>query len=108
MINQCDILYLSETILSDDVNLDIPGYDLIRADYPANVKRGGVCIYFRKSLPLKIFFPYEYKNFEARIRDKVCNFISLYRSPNQSLEEFETFANNLEVNLDTTAKSNLV
>ena len=39
-----------------------------------------------------------------RIGDKVCNFISLYRSPNQSLEEFETFADNLELNLDIIAK----
>ena len=41
-----------------------------------------------------------------RIGDKVCNFISLYRSPNQSLEKFEKFADNLELNLDTIAKSN--
>ena len=88
--------------------MDILGYNIIRADHPANVKLGGVCIYFRKSLPLKIFFLHECKNFEERIRDKVCNFISLYRSPNQSLEEFETFADNLELNLDTIAKSNLV
>ena len=39
-----------------------------------------------------------------RICDKVCNFISLYRSPNQSLEEFETFADNLELNLDIIVK----
>ena len=29
-----------------------------------------------------------------RIGDEVCYFISLYRSPNQPLEEFETFAKN--------------
>ena len=39
-----------------------------------------------------------------RTCDKVCNFISLYRSPNQSLEEFETFADNLELNLDIIVK----
>ena len=32
-----------------------------------------------------------------RIGDKVCNFISLCRSPNQSLVEFETFADNLRL-----------
>ena len=32
-----------------------------------------------------------------RIGDKVCKFISLYRSPNQSLVEFETFADNLRL-----------
>ena len=88
--------------------MDIPGYNLVRADHPANDKRGGVCIYFRKSLPLRIFhihFLHECINFEMRIGDKVCNFISLHRPPNQSLEELETFADNLELNLDTVAKS---
>ena len=41
-----------------------------------------------------------------RIGDKVCNFISLYQSPNQSLDEFETFAGNLELNLDTIVLNN--
>ena len=111
--NQCDILCPCETFLDsgifhDDVNLDIPGYNLVRADHPANDKRGGVCIYFRKSLPLRIFhihFLHECINFEIRIGDKVCNFISLHRPPNQSLEVLETFADNLELNLDTVAKS---
>ena len=35
-------------ILSDDVNLDIAVYNLVRTDHTANVKRGGICIYFRK------------------------------------------------------------
>ena len=102
--NPCDILCLCETflnsgILSDDVHLNIPGYNLERADHPANTKRGDVCIYFQKSLSLRtldIQFLHECINFEMRIGDKVCNFISLYRSPNQSLEESETFANKLE------------
>ena len=104
--SQCDILCLSETVLdsviiSDDVNLDIPGHNLVRADYPANAKRGGVCLYFRKSLPLRIFhihFFNECINFEIKIGDKVCSFISLYGSPNQSLKEFDTFAVNFELN----------
>ena len=53
-----------------------------------------------------IQFLHECINFEMRIRDVVCNFISLYRSPNQSLEEFETFAfNNHEPNLNKIAKN---
>ena len=53
-----------------------------------------------------IHFLHECINFEMRIGNKVCNFISLYRSPNQSLEEFETFADDLELNLDRIAKNN--
>ena len=38
-----------------------------------------------------------------KMGDKAFNFISLYRSPNHSFEEFETFVGNLELNLDTVA-----
>ena len=49
----------------------------------------------------------ECKNFEILFAGKVCNFISLYRSPNQSYYIFETFVDNLELNLDTIANKNL-
>ena len=47
-------VYLDSSIPSDDNTLEIPGYDLIRADHPSNSKRGGDCDYYRNSLPLKI------------------------------------------------------
>ena len=34
-------------------------------------------------------------------------FISLYRSSNQSLKEFETFSDNLDLKLDTITKTTL-
>ena len=48
-INKIDIICLSETYLyssipSDDGNLVLPGYNLVRADNPANTKKGGVCV----------------------------------------------------------------
>ena len=97
MANQFDILCVRETfldggILSDDVTLDIPGYNLLRADHPANIQRGGVCIYFRKLLLLRILdvhFLHECINFQMRIGDSVRSFISLYGSPNQCLEELK-------------------
>ena len=51
-----DISCLSETYLdsnlsSNDSNLIIPGCNLYRADYTSNVKRLGICIYY-KNLPL--------------------------------------------------------
>ena len=114
MAKQCDILCLPETfldsdILSDDVDLNILGYNLVRADHPANAKLGDVCIYFWKYLPLRILdihFLCECISFEMRIGDTVCNFISLYRSPKKSLEKFETFADKLKLDLDTIAESN--
>ena len=97
------------SILSDDVYLDIRAYYLVRADLPASTKRGGVCIYFRKSVPLRIsdiHFLDEFINFEMRLGDKVCNYISIYRLPNQSREEYEALADYLEPNLETIAKIN--
>ena len=36
-----------------DENLEIVGYTLIRADHPSKNKRGGVCIYYKQSLPFR-------------------------------------------------------
>ena len=101
--------YLDSSILSDDKNLEIPGYDLIWADHLPNSKRGGVCIYYRNSLPLKIlgiFYLQECIVFELKIGNKSCKIVSLYRSPNQSQDEFETFTNNLELILDKIFDTN--
>ena len=51
-VHKFDILCLSETYLDhstrpDDDNLEIEGYDIARADNPANTERGGVCIYYK-------------------------------------------------------------
>ena len=43
----------------------------------------------------------EYINF-----DKRCNFISLYRAPNQCQDDFESFINNLELNLNSVMVNN--
>ena len=45
-------------------------------------------------------------NFELKIVDKLCNFISLHRSPIQTQDEFETFSENLERNLDRLFQNN--
>ena len=37
--------YLDNSVLSDEKDLNLPGYKLVRADYPGNVKRGGVWEY---------------------------------------------------------------
>ena len=56
-IHKFDIICLSEIYLdsstpSDDSDLDISGYALVRSGHPANKKRGGVCIYYKSFLPL--------------------------------------------------------
>ena len=113
-VHKFDIICLSETYLDsstrhDDENLEIPGYDIARADHPTNTKRGGVCIYYKKCLPLRvlnIIFLNECINFELRIGDKTCNFIVLYRSPSQSQDVFESFYENFERTLHNLAQNN--
>ena len=45
-----DFICLSETYLDSSIPddlLEIEGYNLVRADHPDNIKRGGVCIYYK-------------------------------------------------------------
>ena len=46
--------YLDSIVSSNDSNLEVPEYTLVRADNPNNTKRGGVCFYYLNSLPLKV------------------------------------------------------
>ena len=76
------------------------GYNLIRSDHPSNNKQRGICIYYKHFLPLRInsqcsIFQ-ECINFKMKIGDKVCNFVSLCRSPSQTLDDFETFSKKFE------------
>ena len=45
--------YLNHATLSENYNLKILGYELIRVDHPPNKKRGGTCIYYKEFLPIK-------------------------------------------------------
>ena len=88
---------MDSSILSHDPNLEVQGYDLIRADHPSNVKRGGVCIYYKNHLSLKltnINFLHECLTIELNIKNKLCVLIALYRSSSQSHNEFSSFVTN--------------
>ena len=98
--------YLDSTIPNNDDKLQIPGYTLIRSDHSSNTKRGGVCRYYKSSLPLRVInigYLHECLSFELQIGDKICNFVALYRSPSQSQDDFETFADNFEMTLEFLA-----
>ena len=111
-----DIICLSETYLNssnspDDETLEISGYNLVRSDHPLNSKRGGVCTYYKNYLPLRIIsvnylMYYECINFEIMVGNKICNFITLYRSPSQHQDDFQAFIDNLKMNLETLAQRN--
>ena len=46
--------FLNSEILTDDENLQIPGYSIAWVDHLSNTKFIGVYIYYKTSLPLKL------------------------------------------------------
>ena len=113
-VHNMNIVCLSETYLDSSVptdvdNLQILGYSSIRADHPSNTKRGGVLVYYKRYLPLKLIdvkYIHECINFELKIGGKICKFLSLYGSPSQNRDEFEKFLENLELSIDHMADEN--
>ena len=92
-VHKFDIICLSKTP-SDDKNLEIAGYNLVRENHPSNSKRGGVCVYYKSLLQFRVInvkYLQESISFELRIGGK---FSYLYRSPSQTQSEFETFLKN--------------
>ena len=45
-------------------------------------------------------------SFKPKITYKTCNFVSLYRSPNQSQDELEMLSENLELDSENFVQSN--
>ena len=101
--------YLNSETLSNNEKLNMLGYNLSRADHLSNTKRGRVCIYFKESLQLRLY-NISYLNEcicnEIMIPNNLRNFISLYRSPSQSSDEFENFVYNLDFMLEALTHKN--
>ena len=99
VMHKFDIICISESYLnsdtsSNDDNLNILGYNMSRADHPSGNQRGGVCIYYKESLPIKMLninYLQECICFDLKIGSKLCTIVSLYRSPSQSANEFDNF-----------------
>ena len=81
---------------------------MVRAEHPGNIKRGGVCACFKESLPVSCLpNPYlkECLIFEASINNKRGYVVSMYCSPSQTSNDFNSFTTNLEklvVNISST------
>ena len=86
-LHNFDVVCISETYLDsttalDDENLEIAGYNLLKADHASNSKRSGVCVHYKSSLPLRLIdvhYLQECLIFEISICGKSCG-----KSPSQS------------------------
>ena len=79
--------------------LEIERYNLVRADHPNNIKRGGVCIYYKDSLPVWVIsLPYLKETLLLEINDNNKKMIVsvIYRSPSQNNRELDSFLLNFE------------
>ena len=109
-----DIICISESYLnsenfSSDDNLNVTGYNMIRADHPSGSRRGGVCIYYKESLPIKmlnIYYLQECICFDLKIGNKLCSITSLNRPPSQTADEFDNFLNKLNLTLESVIQRN--
>ena len=100
--------YLDSSIPSGHVSLELGGYTLVRVDHH-NVKRCGVCIYYKESLTVRLInLPYLKEALLLKLNDQNKKKIisSLYRSPNQNSEEFESFLTNLNISYLTSTPVN--
>ena len=103
-IYQYDILCISETYLdssvsNDDTTLSLPGYNLARSNHPSNVKRVGVCLYYKEKLYLRMInvsFLSQCVLCEVTLQRQKGYVIVIYRSPSQTAVEFDEFLSNLE------------
>ena len=90
--------YLSISI--PDNLIDIRGYKLVCADHPDNIKRGGVCIYYEESLPVRVIsLPYfkealllEMSHNNKKVIHSFCH-LSFPKSKN---DEFDIFLTNFQ------------
>ena len=107
-IHKCETLPNSDTAY-DDENLMIEGYNIVRSEHSPNSGRGGVGLYYKNSLVLKILHIKCFQEcivFQVLIWKKLSNFISLYQSPSQTNHVFDQFSDNLELTLDEVANRN--
>ena len=85
--------------MTPDNLLEIDEYNLVRADHPNNIKRGGVCIYYKESLPVQVIsLPYLNKGLvlEMNENNKKMVVSVIYRSPSHNNREFDSFLLNFE------------
>ena len=95
VFHKFDIICLLETYLNssnspDGETLKMSGYNLVRSDHSLYSKHGGDCIYYKNYLPVRIIsvsYLSECINFEIMIGKKICNFLTLSRSPSQNQDE---------------------
>ena len=109
MFGVCESM-LTSYILNEDIYINGFSPEPFRSDKGLNTRNGGVCLYFKESLPIK-----ERRDLEIipetivaeieLIRKKIFIVLS-YCHPNISIGEFNEYLNSLEKNYESIRKEN--
>ena len=99
-----DLIGIVETHIDSTVDKDrlaLDWYTFRKENHPKDVKRGGVGLYVKDSLPSKnrpdlVTLP-ECVVCEIQLNKKKYFFVVIYRSPNQNQNEFDIFTMNFEL-----------
>ena len=105
------IICLSETYVDSstlDGLLEIDGYKVVLVDHPNNIKRGGVCIDYKETLPVRVislhYLIREALLLEITYNNKKVIVSVIYRSPSQNNTELDLFLSNFENLLSDISK----
>ena len=103
-IYKYDLISVVETHLDDsddESRLQLDGYYFIKSNHPLNVKRGGVALYVKDSIPMNQRYDLstlpECVVCEIHINKRKYFFTVVYRAPNQDQDEFKSFTDNFEL-----------
>ena len=107
-IYEYDLLGIVETHIDsfvDETKLLIPGYTFVKSNHPSNTKRGGVGLYIKETFPARerpdlVKLP-ESIVCEIQLNQRKHFFALIYRSPSQTLDEFDIFMENFELMLSS-------
>ena len=75
----------------------LQGYNLVWSNHPSNIRRGGLCLYYKENLFLRIInvsFLSQCVLCEVTIQKKNGYVIVIYRSPSQTIVELDEFLSN--------------
>ena len=108
-----DLIGIVETHIDSTVDKDklaMDGYTFHEANHLQNIKRGGVGLYVKDSLPSKnrsdlVTLP-ECVVCEIQLNRKKYFFVVIYRSPSQDQNEFDNFTINFELLLSKMHSEN--
>ena len=110
-----DLFGICESMLSEKISNEqilINGFspDPLRADKAANIRNGGVCLYFKEYLPIKQRHDLEKIPetivAEIKLNKKKIFFVLSYRHPNMTNEEVVAYMNSMNKIYESISKEN--